>query len=374
MTDQSRIFLYGTLLDPGLYGIVGGAPLEGVDATLPGHRVHWARGESFPVLIEDAEARAAGLVVTVPDVVKARLDFYEMGFGYDLLPRVVETVDGPVGALVYFPEAGRWPEGAVWSLIDWQRDFGERTRSAASDYMRLCGTRPASEAAWSFPQIVARAASRMRAGAAPSPLMPGVGAMPAPEIVTTRYPYTQYFGLREDDLSVPTFAGGQGPVVTRASWLGADAVTVLPYDPATGRVLMVRQFRHGAFARGDTNPYCIEPVAGRIDPGEGPEEAARREMLEEAGVATDRLIRVAGYYPTPGAFSEHLTSYVALADLSGRDGTLGGVEDEAEDIMSHVVPLDAALEMIETGVVNTGPLVLSLLWLDAHKDRLYARD
>ena len=374
VSAETRIFLYGMLLDPDLYRIVGGADLVGAGAVLADHAVYWARDESFPVIIEQAGQSASGILVTVPGDVRERLDFYETGFGYELYPRVVEYDGHSVEALVYFPEAGRWPLGAPWSLGDWQRIFGARTRRAAEDYMRLCGTREPKVAAWSFPQISARAASAIRAEAEPSPIMPGFGAMPEPRTDETRHPYTQYYGLREDDISIPTFAGSTGPVVTRASWLGADAVTVLPYDPVSGSVLMVRQFRHGAFARGDTNPYCIEPVAGRIDPGEVPEEAARREMVEEAGIAARDLVKIAGYYPTPGAYSEHLTSYIAFADLSGRDGTVGGVEDEAEDIMSHVVSLEEALALIRTGVINTGPLVLSLLWLQMNRDRFVAID
>jgi hypothetical protein len=77
----------------------------------------------------------------------------------------------------------------------------------------------------------------------------------------------------------------------------------------------------------------------------------------------------ARYYPTPGAVSEYLFSYVASADLAGKDGTIGGVDGEAEDIMSHVIPLDEALGMIETGAINTGPLILSLNWLALNRER-----
>ena len=153
----------------------------------------------------------------------------------------------------------------------------------------------------------------------------------------------------------------------RSRFLGGDAVTVLPYDPARDAVLVIRQVRHGAFARGDGNPWCVEPPAGRLDPGETAEEAARRELAEEAGLSPIRLIEIARYYPTPGAFSEHLTSFVAICDLAGRDGQVSGVAQEAEDIMSHVVPLDAVLAAIPTGQVNTAPLILTALWLRANR-------
>ena len=74
----------------------------------------------------------------------------------------------------------------------------------------------------------------------------------------------------------------------------------------------------------------------------------------------------------------HLTPdssrYVAIADLSLQDGATAGLDDEHEDIMSHVVAFDTLLEMIETGAANTGPLVLSALWLARHRDTLRNAD
>ena len=175
--------------------------------------------------------------------------------------------------------------------------------------------------------------------------------------------------MREDDLTFPTFAGARSPLVRRAAFMGGDAVTVLPYDPITDSVQMVRQFRYGAFVRADPDPWTLEPVAGRIDAGETPEQAARREVHEETGLTVNQLHKVSAYYPSPAAYSEFLFTFVATADLSGVDGRVAGLDGEAEDIMSHVVPLDKALWMIESGAVDTGPLVISLLWLQANKTR-----
>ena len=55
---------------------------------------------------------------------------------------------------------------------------------------------------------------------------------------------------------------------------------------------------------------------------------------------------------------------------AGMDGGIGGLDDEAEDIMRHVIPLSEALEMVENGAANTAPLILSLQWLAMRKDQL----
>jgi nudix-type nucleoside diphosphatase (YffH/AdpP family) len=156
--------------------------------------------------------------------------------------------------------------------------------------------------------------------------------------------------------------------------MGGDAVTVLPYDPRTDNVLIVRQFRHGVFVRGDANPWTLEPPAGRIDPGESPEETAMRELREETGVTEAKLHKVADYYPSPSAFSEYITSFVALTDLAGLDGLTAGLDTEHEDILSHVIGFGRLMELIESGAANSGPLVISAFWLASRRDTLRSAD
>ncbi|MEM9972011.1 MAG: NUDIX hydrolase, partial [Pseudomonadota bacterium] len=274
-----------------------------------------------------------------------------------------------VEAAIYLPEEDTWPVGAPWSLADWQAAHGALTREAAREYMHLIDTHAPTDAARSFPQVRSRASSRLRARAAPSPVAFD-GAPGGAVVERTVQPYTDYFAIQEDWLRIPRFDGSLAPAVKRACFLGGDAVTVVPFDPATQSVLVVRQFRHGPHARGDANPWCVEPPAGRIDAGETAEDAARRELLEETGITASALHLVAAYYPTPGAYSEHLTSYVAIADLSGADGRVGGVATEAEDIMSHVIPLDHLMALVGNGGANTGPLILTAQWLALHADTL----
>ena len=111
------IFLYGTLLDPELYEIVSGAPFEPHPARLPGTTAHVVDGADFPILITAPDRSTEGAVVYPDDRNRARLDFYELGFGYGVVTREVETREGPVTADIYFPETD-WPLGHPWSLAD----------------------------------------------------------------------------------------------------------------------------------------------------------------------------------------------------------------------------------------------------------------
>jgi nudix-type nucleoside diphosphatase (YffH/AdpP family) len=158
--------------------------------------------------------------------------------------------------------------------------------------------------------------------------------------------------------------------VARAALVSGDAATVLPYDPAADTVLLIEQFRFGPWARGDLRPWTLEPVAGRIDPGESPEEAVRREAREEAGIDLDRLEKVAAYYPSTGAVSEYVHSFVGFCDLSAQHGAVAGSDAEDEDILSHVIPFSRLMNLVATGEAENGPLLVSAYWLAANRDRL----
>ena len=150
----------------------------------------------------------------------------------------------------------------------------------------------------------------------------------------------------------------------------ADAVTVLPYDRRRDRVMLIEQFRIGAHARGDAQPWVLEPIAGRVDPGETPEDCARREAQEEAGLELGRLIPLGGYYPSPGAKSEFLHGFIGLADLPDGAAGLGGAPGEGEDIRAHLIGFDESMALVRSGEVNVGTTLISLLQLASLRDEL----
>jgi ADP-ribose pyrophosphatase len=212
------------------------------------------------------------------------------------------------------------------------------------------------------------AASRVRAaGAARRVLRQGTGEV---TILARRQLHAGFFGTEALDLCHRRFDGSMGPDIAREVFVSGDAVTVLPYDPVRDRVLLVEQFRTGPCGRGDPLPWQLEAIAGRIDPGETPEAAARREAVEEAGLELGRLEQVAEYYPSPGAMTEYLYSYVAITDLpDGVAGVFGAVE-EAEDIKGHLLAFDALMDAVAGGEVANAPLILTALWLQRERDRL----
>jgi nudix-type nucleoside diphosphatase (YffH/AdpP family) len=238
----------------------------------------------------------------------------------------------------------------------------------AAAVMRCFGALPAASVRARLGSLRVEAASRVRAaGAAARGLRSGAGEV---EAEVPEPSHAGFFGLDRYRLRHRRFDGGMSPRITREVFVVGDAVTVLPYDPLRDRVLLIEQMRMGPLGRGDPLPWQLEAIAGRIDPDETPEDAARREAVEEAGLVLGRLEKVAEYYPTPGAVTEYLYSYVALCDLP--DGVAGvfGAAEEAEDIKGHLLSFDRLVEVMASGEIGNAPLLLTVLWLQRERARL----
>lgn len=376
---MTALFVYGTLRHlPLLEAVVGHpvAPAQAAPAVLPGHLARWAVGQAFPILVEEAGAQAEGLLLSgLSDADMARLNFYEGGFGYHLALREVRTDAGLSEAQVWFPDAGLWQAAGPFDLADWTARWGAINIEAAVEMMDYFGQRDEAQIARMYPMIHARAASRVaaRRGAVADPALPGSGMTRADVIPQgLARPYADFFAVEEHHLTFRRFDGVQSPVVKRAVFVASDAAILLPYDPVRDRVLLIEQFRAGPYARGDLAPWPLEPVAGRVDPGETPEEAAHREAGEEAGLVLRHLERVSSSYPSPGSTSEFFHIFVGLCDLPDRRDDLGGVATEDEDIRSHILPYAQFQDVLDRDLLTVGPLVLAGHWLARHRARLRA--
>lgn len=372
------LFLFGTLRHPPLYHAVAGAPLRDIPATLPGHAVTQAVEPggatlNFPLVVARAGAHAPGSLIRPDAAARVRLDLYEQVFGYDPEPVTVDTAEGPVEALFYRTRMGLWQPGPDWSLDRWAASHGDFAAEVAAEVMALLDEAPPEAVRHRYGMLSSFVASRRRARAEAAPASvrraPRAGDV---AVERRRVPYTRFFGVEENELRFRRFDGGLSPRVNRAAFVMADAVTLLPYDPVRDRVLVVEQFRFSPFVRGDANPWTLEAIAGRVDPAETPEAAARREAVEEAALELGALHKVGQYYPSPGAVTEYLYSYVGIADLPDGANGVHGLETEAEDIRTHILPFARLMETAATGELDNGPLLLSAHWLALNRERLRA--
>lgn len=364
------VFLFGTLRHPALLCAVLGQDVPVQAAGLPDHAVIDQGG--YPVLVPRPGTSADGVIIR-PDVAQlAALDFYEGLFDYRRQP--ARAQDGQV-VWVYCPDDG--PKGGAaaqpWHLADWVARQGDTAILATQDVMALRDHHPPEHLAVRYPMIMAHAAARLRARAEPAPASVRRAAVPQDVVsLSMTQPYAYFFGVQSDDLRFRQFNGAHSPVVRRAGFLMSDAVTVLPYDPAKDSVLLVEQFRYGLYLRSAPNCWSLEAIAGRIDPGEAPADAALREASEEAGLTLhpDALHMIGQAYPSPGSISECLFQYVALCDLPENDGAIGGLETENEDIRRHIISFDHLMQLCQTGEAQNGPLLTSAYWLALNRDRL----
>jgi nudix-type nucleoside diphosphatase (YffH/AdpP family) len=313
-------------------------------------------------------------VLIRPDgAARARLDAYELAFGYGVRTVRVQTARGPVDAALYVPRAGLWAAGRVWSLDDWVTRHGALTVEVAAEVMTLLPETTPEAIRHRYGMLQTYVASRRRARATQAPAeVRRQSAIDDLDILSRSHPYTWFFGVAERDLRFRRFDGSYSAPVNRAAFLMGDAVTVLPYDPVRDMVMLVEQFRFGPYMRGDANPWTLEPIAGRIDPGESPEAAGRREAREEARLDMAVLHPVSRYYVSPGAVTEYLYSYVGLADLPAQAAGVSGLATEHEDIRAHVLPFARALDMVASGEIENAPLLISVQWLAMNRDRLRA--
>lgn len=366
-------FVYGTLCHAPLLRTVLGRTVEMVPARLPGHAVFWVRDKAFPVIVEGGPGAAGFLLEGLDAGDAARLDFYEGGFDYETREVTVETAAGPARARAYFSAGGLEP-GAPWSLADWQARWGEVAVATAGDFMAQMGHVAPETLIARYPMMLMRGGARCRArreaGAAAGPLPAHRGEIRERRV---RQVYAGYFAVEEYDLRFGRFDGSLSPEVNRAVFVSGDAAVVLPYDPGRDRVLLIEQQRMGPHARGDRQSWIFEAVAGRVDGGETPEETARREAREEAGLEIGELIPAHRYYPSPAAMAEYLYTFVGIAELPDGGPRLGGLAAETEDIRSRIVPFATLMAMVESGQANTAPLLLLALWLDRHREGLRAR-
>jgi ADP-ribose pyrophosphatase len=103
------------------------------------------------------------------------------------------------------------------------------------------------------------------------------------------------------DIVAKTLAGWEAPYYTVEA---DDYVTVLG-TTASGGVVLVRQFRPAV------EDFTLELPSGHIEKGESPEEAARRELLEETGYTAGKIELLASLVPDSGRMGLRQWCYIA---------------------------------------------------------------
>ena len=173
---------------------------------------------------------------------------------------------------------------------------------------------------------------------------------PTLKVLSSKVVYQgKVFNVTSDKVQEPNGITAQRDVVRHSGSVVVLAVDETGDEP---RVLLERQYRYAARA------YLWELPAGRIDPGERPLAAAKRELLEETGYRARDWKRALGFYASPGFLDETMTIFL------GRKLTAGEAQPEADERIEYqMVSLSHAVEMVVSGQARDGKTIVGILWL-----------
>ena len=158
--------------------------------------------------------------------------------------------------------------------------------------------------------------------------------------LSTREVYkNNWMRLREDVAELPS-----GHTTIYGVCEFGQCVGVLPFVD-DNYVVMIRQYRYV-----QRESHRWEMPTGGIRPGETPEDAAQRELMEEAGYRAGQLIWVSSYFTSKSVCEETAHLYI------GRDLTPAGAPpDETEFFERAVIPFDEVLRMVNASEIRDTP-------------------
>jgi 8-oxo-dGTP pyrophosphatase MutT (NUDIX family) len=143
---------------------------------------------------------------------------------------------------------------------------------------------------------------------------------------------------------------------------GSSWINIVALTPA-GDIVLIRQFRHG------TRSVTLEIPGGCIDESDAsPLHAARRELLEETGFASDDWSEIGKVHPNPAIQAN--TCYTFLARNAVRlhepqpDGT--------EDIYVELAPVENLDGLVLSGEITHGLVVVALHFFRLHREKAVA--
>jgi ADP-ribose pyrophosphatase len=136
------------------------------------------------------------------------------------------------------------------------------------------------------------------------------------------------------------------------------SVVILAVDDAKNKrdpmIVMERQYRHAA------REFLLEVPAGKMEEGEDPLAAAKRELLEETGFKAKRWRKIIRYFASPGFLGEFMQVFLAEGLTRGE-----AQPEYDEQIEIEMMPLSRLLKMIDDGKIHDGKTLISVM--------LYAR-
>lgn len=181
------------------------------------------------------------------------------------------------------------------------------------------------------------------------------------KIITTEILSDNWYTLRKVTYEYLK-KNGSWQTQSREAYDRGNGAAILLYNVSLKTVILTRQFRMPTFINGNDNGMLIEACAGLLDK-DNPEDCIKRETEEETGYKITDVKKVFEAYMSPGSVTEMLYFFIAeySHDMKVNDG--GGIEHEQEEMDVLELPIDKALQMIETGEIQDGKTIMLLQYL-----------
>ncbi|ACY18357.1 NUDIX hydrolase [Haliangium ochraceum] len=134
-----------------------------------------------------------------------------------------------------------------------------------------------------------------------------------------------------------------------------DWVNVIALTPAD-ELLLVRQYRHGV------GRQTLEVPGGIIDPGETPEQAARRELREETGHRADRWLDLGYVEPNPAFMTNRCHTWLALDARP-----VGELQPDAGEALAlERAPLASVDALVRAGEITHSLVIAAFYQFTSH--------
>lgn len=156
---------------------------------------------------------------------------------------------------------------------------------------------------------------------------------------------TSIFWVTQDHALDP-----DGFEIKRAIVQHGGSAVVMPVNER-GRILLVRQYRL------PTRQSLWEVPAGRLDDGESPLQAARREFGEETGYRARKMKKLVAFWPSPGFLAEKMTVYIATGLKAGQATPMEDERIETRWFTSREID-----DQIRAGKITDGKTIIAYLY------------